>query len=114
MSWAQLGVWGRAPGGEGGDRGCWAVPGWACLGVPQEAPRSYHLCRQVAAQYELVHQAMIQPPVCNYVPFPWTTLVHVKAKHFHSLAHYHAAVALCDSPRECPAPRACVPAETLV
>lgn len=90
------------------------MPGWACLGVPQEAPRSCHLCRQVAAQYELVHQAMIQPPVCSYVPFPWTTLVHVKAKHFRSLAHYHAAVALCDSPRECPAPRACVPAEALV
>ncbi|KAM5210921.1 rhophilin-1 isoform 1-T1 [Hipposideros larvatus] len=54
---------------------------------------------QVAAQYELVHQTMTQPPVCSYVPFPWTTLVHVKAKHFRALAHYHAAVALCDSPQ---------------
>lgn len=62
------------------------------------------MCRQVAAQYELVCRTMAQPPVCSCVPFAWTTLVHVKAKHFRALAHYHAAVAFCDGPRECPAP----------
>ncbi|XP_021564955.1 rhophilin-1 [Carlito syrichta] len=52
---------------------------------------------QVAAEYRLVHQTMAQPPVCDYVPVSWTALVHVKAEYFRSLAHYHAAVALCDS-----------------
>lgn len=46
---------------------------------------------------------MAQPPVRDYVPFPWTTLAHVKEEYFRALAHYHAAMALCDSPRECPA-----------
>lgn len=96
-----------------GNRGCrpsLAGLSWSPSGGPAACP----VCLQVAAQYELVHQTMTQPPVCSYVPFPWTTLVHVKAKHFRALAHYHAAVALCDSSRECPAPRACVPAEALV
>ncbi|KAM4865321.1 rhophilin-1 isoform 2-T2 [Thomomys bottae] len=52
---------------------------------------------QVAAEYRLVCQAMAQPPVRDYVPASWTTLVYVKAEHFRALAHYHAAVALCDS-----------------
>lgn len=64
------------------------------------------MCRQVAAEYELVHRTMAQPPVREYVPFAWTTLVHVKAESFCALAHYHVAVALCGGPRECPAPRA--------
>ncbi|XP_054939491.1 rhophilin-1 isoform X2 [Physeter macrocephalus] len=51
---------------------------------------------QVAAEYRLAHQTMAQPPVQDYVPFPWTTLVHVKAEYFRALAHYHAALALCD------------------
>lgn len=67
---------------------------------------------QVAAEYQLVHRAMVQPPVRDYIPFTWTTLVNVKAEYFRSLAHYHAATALCDDPCECPAPRACVLAET--
>uniref|UniRef100_A0A8C0VZQ8 Rhophilin-1 n=1 Tax=Castor canadensis TaxID=51338 RepID=A0A8C0VZQ8_CASCN len=51
---------------------------------------------QVAAEYRLVHRAMAQPPVGDYMPASWTTLMYVKAEHFRSLAHYHAAVALCD------------------
>ncbi|CAI9154995.1 unnamed protein product [Rangifer tarandus platyrhynchus] len=51
---------------------------------------------QVAAEYRLVHRTMAQPPIQDYVPFPWTTLVHVKAEHFRALAHYHAALGLCD------------------
>ncbi|XP_054446532.1 rhophilin-1 [Pteronotus mesoamericanus] len=65
---------------------------------------------QVAAEYELVRGTMAQPPVQDYVPFAWTTLVCVKAEHFRALAHYHAATALCDGSRECPA-RAWAPAE---
>jgi hypothetical protein len=38
------------------------------------------------------------------MPASWTTLVYVKAEHFRSLAHYHAAVALCDGSCECPLP----------
>lgn len=63
--------------------------------------------RQVAAEYQLVHQTMAQLPVRDYVPFPWTSLVRVKAEYFQALAHYHTAMALCDGPCECPA---CVPA----
>lgn len=60
------------------------------------------ICLQVAAEYRLVHQAMAQPPVQDYVPASWTTLVHVKAEHFRGLAHYHAAAALCGASCECP------------
>uniref|UniRef100_A0A8C0VYU4 Rhophilin-1 n=1 Tax=Castor canadensis TaxID=51338 RepID=A0A8C0VYU4_CASCN len=59
---------------------------------------------QVAAEYRLVHRAMAQPPVGDYMPASWTTLMYVKAEHFRSLAHYHAAVALCDGSCECPLP----------
>lgn len=45
---------------------------------------------------------MAQPPVRDYVPFAWTTLVIVKAEHFRALAHFHAATALCGGPRESP------------
>uniref|UniRef100_A0A4W2C550 Rhophilin Rho GTPase binding protein 1 n=1 Tax=Bos indicus x Bos taurus TaxID=30522 RepID=A0A4W2C550_BOBOX len=75
-------------------------------GLLLQAPRAAHDClaqlrlaqeaAQVAAEYRLVHRTMAQPPVRGYVPFPWITLVHVKAEHFHALAHYHAALGLCD------------------
>ncbi|XP_059103742.1 rhophilin-1 isoform X4 [Peromyscus eremicus] len=51
---------------------------------------------QVAAEYGLVHRAMAQPPVQDYLPASWTNLAHVKAEHFCALAHYHAAMALCE------------------
>ncbi|XP_053415534.1 rhophilin-1 isoform X2 [Nycticebus coucang] len=63
--------------------------GLAQLRLAQEAA-------QVAAKYRLVYQTMAQPPAHDCVPVSWTALVHVKAEYFHSLAHYHAAVALCD------------------
>ncbi|XP_016040630.1 rhophilin-1 [Erinaceus europaeus] len=69
--------------------------------APHDCLAHLHLAQeaaQVATEYKLVHQTMVQPPVCDYVPFAWTTLVHVKAEHFRAQAHYHAAVALCDSP----------------
>ncbi|XP_042555952.1 rhophilin-1 isoform X1 [Dipodomys spectabilis] len=61
--------------------------GRAQLRLAQEAA-------QVAAEYRLVYGAMAQPPVRDYVPASWTTLVYVKAEHFQALAHYHAAAAL--------------------
>uniref|UniRef100_A0A8C0DD58 Rhophilin Rho GTPase binding protein 1 n=1 Tax=Balaenoptera musculus TaxID=9771 RepID=A0A8C0DD58_BALMU len=68
--------------------------------APRDCLAQLHLAQeaaQVAAEYRLVHQTMAQPPVQDYVPFPWTTLVHVKAEYFRALAHYHAALALCDA-----------------
>ncbi|KAM5314027.1 rhophilin-1 [Glossophaga mutica] len=80
-------------------------------GLSLPAPEAPHDClaqlrlaqeaAQVAAEYEQVHGAMARPPVQDYVPFAWTTLVRVKAEHFRALAHYHVATALCDgSPAE--------------
>ncbi|XP_077207459.1 rhophilin-1 [Paroedura picta] len=64
------------------------------LQLAQEAAR-------VDEVYSLVYQTMTQPHVKDYVPFSWTTMVHVKAEHFKALSHYYAAIALCDCP---PAP----------
>ncbi|XP_072324319.1 rhophilin-1 isoform X2 [Scyliorhinus torazame] len=51
---------------------------------------------RVADVYSLVYQTMTQPPVKNYVPFSWTTMVQVKSEYFKAVSHYFAAVALCD------------------
>lgn len=56
---------------------------------------------QVEDVYLLVHQTMTQAHVKDYVPFSWTTMVHVKSEHFKALSHYFAAIALCDCPGEC-------------
>lgn len=117
LSLAQRRVWGGAPGPwVGAGRG--QAPGWGragaeAAGLLLETSVSHHVRWQVAAEYKQVHRTMTQPPVRDYVPFPWTTLVHVKAEYFCALAHYHAAVALCDSPRECPGPPVCVLAQAL-
>lgn len=55
---------------------------------------------QVEDVYSLVHQTMTQAHVKDYVPFSWTTMVHVKSEHFKALSHYFAAIALCDCPGE--------------
>ncbi|KAH0617376.1 hypothetical protein JD844_015469 [Phrynosoma platyrhinos] len=62
-----------------------------CLQLAQEAAR-------VEEVYTLVYQTMTQPHVKDYVPFSWTTMVHVKSEHFQALSHYYAAIALCDCP----------------
>ncbi|XP_063777278.1 rhophilin-1 isoform X1 [Pseudophryne corroboree] len=59
------------------------------LQLAQEAAR-------VEDVYTLVYRTMMHPPVKDYVPFSWTTMVRVKAEHFKALSHYHAANALCD------------------
>lgn len=51
---------------------------------------------------------MAQPPVRDYLPASWTNLARVKAEHFCALAHYHAAMALCESYCECVTPHASV------
>lgn len=56
---------------------------------------------QVEDVYSLVHQTMTQAHVKDYVPFSWTTMVHVKSEHFKALSHYFAAIALCDCPGKC-------------
>ncbi|CAJ0960180.1 unnamed protein product [Ranitomeya imitator] len=59
------------------------------LQMAQEAAR-------VEDVYTLVYRTMMHPPVKDYVPFSWTTMVRVKAEHFKALSHYHTASALCD------------------
>ncbi|KAM4705289.1 rhophilin-1 [Rhinophrynus dorsalis] len=59
------------------------------LQMAQEAAR-------VEDVYTLVYRTMTHPPVKDYVPFSWITMVRVKAEHFKALSHYHAASALCD------------------
>ncbi|XP_019409141.1 PREDICTED: rhophilin-1 isoform X2 [Crocodylus porosus] len=61
------------------------------LQIAQEAAR-------VEDVYSLVHQTMTQAHVKGYVPFSWTTMVHVKSEHFKALSHYYTAIALCDCP----------------
>ncbi|XP_015272117.1 PREDICTED: rhophilin-1, partial [Gekko japonicus] len=62
-----------------------------CLQLAQEAAR-------VDEVYSLVYQTTTQPHMKDYVPFSWTTMVHVKAEHFKALSHYYATIALCDCP----------------
>ncbi|XP_007954327.1 rhophilin-1 [Orycteropus afer afer] len=73
----------------------------AAPGAPHDSPTQLHLAQeaaQVAAEYDLVHRALEQPPACDCVPHSWATLVQAKAEYFRALAHFHTAVALCDSP----------------
>ena len=37
-----------------------------------------------------------QPPVKDYVPFSWASLVHVKKEHYRALSHYCVAVGILD------------------
>ncbi|XP_026571787.1 rhophilin-1 [Pseudonaja textilis] len=71
------------------------------LGAQSNFLTYLHLAQEAARVeevYSLVHQTMAQPQVKDYVPFSWTSMVHVKAEHFKALSHYYAAVALCDCP----------------
>uniref|UniRef100_A0A4W4GZ06 Rhophilin, Rho GTPase binding protein 1 n=1 Tax=Electrophorus electricus TaxID=8005 RepID=A0A4W4GZ06_ELEEL len=51
---------------------------------------------RVSDVYSLVMQAMSVPLLKDYVPFSWLSVVQVKTQHFRALAHYYAAVTLCD------------------
>ncbi|KAM9627029.1 rhophilin-1 [Trichechus inunguis] len=69
--------------------------------APHDSPAQLRLAQeaaQVAAEYGLVHRALAQPPARDYMPRSWAALVQAKAEYFRALAHFHTAVALCDSP----------------
>lgn len=48
----------------------------------------------VAEAYSLVFQSMSQLLMKDYVPFSWTSIVHVKLQFFRAQSHYYTALAL--------------------
>lgn len=60
-----------------------------CLDVAQEAAK-------VSEVYQQVHRVISQPPVKDYVPFSWISLLRVKAEHYRALAHHYVGVGLLD------------------
>ncbi|XP_064467197.1 rhophilin-2-like isoform X3 [Ornithodoros turicata] len=60
-----------------------------CIEVGQEAA-------EVAEVYTQLHKLMSTPPVKDYVPYSWISLILVKAEHYKALAHYYIAVGLLD------------------
>ena len=61
-----------------------------CLELAQEAAH-------VSEVYEKVAEAISQPPVKDYVPLLWVSLVQVKTEHYKALANYYIAIGLLDS-----------------
>ncbi|CAN7992173.1 unnamed protein product [Ixodes hexagonus] len=61
----------------------------ACIEVGQEAA-------EVAEVYAQVHKLISIPPVKDYVPYSWISLILVKAEHYRALAHYYIAVGLLE------------------
>ena len=61
-----------------------------CLELGQEAAH-------VSDVYEKVQEAISQPPVKDYVPFTWVSLVQVKKEHYKALANFYVAIALIDN-----------------
>ena len=60
---------------------------------------NFHDCcylLQVSEVYAEVFKVISQPPVKDYVPFSWASLVHVKKEHYRALAHYYVAVGILD------------------
>ena len=51
----------------------------------------------VSEVYEKVQEAISQPPVKEYVPYTWVSLVTVKREHYRALANYYVAIALLDN-----------------
>ena len=47
--------------------------------------------------YTEVFNVISQPPVKDYVPFSWASLVQVKKEHYKALAHFYVALAILDS-----------------
>ena len=61
--------------------------------------QNFHNCcylLQVSEVYAEVFKVISQPPVKDYVPFSWASLVHVKKEHYRALAHYYVAVGILD------------------
>lgn len=61
-----------------------------CLALGQEAAH-------VSEVYTEVFNVISQPPVKDYVPFSWASLVQVKKEHYKALAHFYVALAILDS-----------------
>ena len=61
-----------------------------CLELAQEAAH-------VSEVYEKVQEVISLPPVKDYVPYTWVSLVSVKREHYRALSHYYIAIALIDS-----------------
>ena len=61
-----------------------------CLELGQEAAH-------VSEVYEKVQEAISLPPVKDYVPYLWVSLVQVKREHYRALANYYVAIALIDN-----------------
>ena len=61
-----------------------------CLELAQEAAH-------VSEVYEKVAEAISQPPVKDYVPLLWVSLVQVKTEHYKALANYYIAIGLLDT-----------------
>ncbi|XP_049939722.1 rhophilin-2 isoform X1 [Schistocerca serialis cubense] len=55
-----------------------------CLDLSQEAA-------QVSDVYGKVHSLISCPPVKDYVPYSWVSLILVKREHYCALSHFHAA-----------------------
>lgn len=46
---------------------------------------------QLSECYNTVNQLITNELVRDYVPYSWTTLIHVKKEYYTGLAHFHAA-----------------------
>ena len=46
--------------------------------------------------YEKVHVIISDPPVKDYVPYSWVSLVQVKKEHYRALANFYVALGLLD------------------
>merc|ERR1712241_644269 len=60
-----------------------------CLELGQEAAH-------VSEVYEKVEEAINHPPVKEFVPFTWVSLVQVKREYYRALSHYYVGVGLLD------------------
>ena len=46
--------------------------------------------------YNEVLKIISQPPVKDYVPYSWGSLVHVKKEHYKALSHYFVALGILE------------------
>lgn len=51
---------------------------------------------EVAEVYSHVHKLIAEPPVKDYLPYSWISLLSVKAEHYRAIAHYYVACGLLD------------------
>ena len=60
-----------------------------CLELGQEAAH-------VSEVYEKVEEAINHPPVKEFLPFTWVSLVQVKREYYRALSHYYVGLGLVD------------------